>query len=67
MSAQSNFSLRSEVFWVVTPCSSDTARRFGGKYCLLSLLLASADFGVNLLSDPEDGGDIFLRIVGLSL
>jgi ABC-type molybdate transport system permease subunit len=27
-------SVKSTVFWVVTPSSSETARRFGGTYCL---------------------------------
>jgi hypothetical protein len=45
---------------VVTPCSSERARR-------LSLPPFYVGFIIGLLSDPEYGGGIFLRNVGLSL
>jgi hypothetical protein len=65
------------VFWFLTPCSSATARRFGGTYRFRiqgrkvnqekiqkpCLWIASAAW---LFLDPEGGGDTFLRNVGLS-
>jgi hypothetical protein len=42
-----------EVFWVVTLCSSGKA-------------VASAGFLFSLPFDPEDGGDMFLRNIWLS-
>jgi hypothetical protein len=69
------------VFCVVTPCSV-TAKSFGGTYPFhlqgktaiharnqhkrLSLPPDSVGFLIGLLFDPEDGGNIFLRNVGLS-
>jgi hypothetical protein len=43
--------MKSTAFWVVTPCSSP----------------ASAGFLIGSLFDPEDGCNMFLRNVGLSL
>jgi hypothetical protein len=44
--------MNSAVFWVSTPCSLE-------RTCRLSFLL-------RLLFHPENGGDVFLRNVGLS-
>jgi hypothetical protein len=52
------------VFCAITPCSSETLRRFGGSYHLLSP--ACAGFFPDVLVDPEYGGDEFVRNVGLS-
>jgi hypothetical protein len=64
-------------FWVVTPCNSDKARHSGGTYYLHlqgrrvtkkpaqivgKFSSASTGFLLDLFSDHEDGGYIFLRI-----
>jgi hypothetical protein len=66
------------VFCVVTPCSSERARRFRGTYRLhlkgrrvskqayLTLTPAFVGFLLCLLFNPEDVGDMFLRNVWLS-
>jgi hypothetical protein len=67
------------VFWLVTPCNSEIARRFGGNDSLhlqgrrvsqarnqLSLTPDSAGLLLDLLFDPEDRGGMFLRNVALS-
>jgi hypothetical protein len=71
--------MNSAVVYVITSCSSERSRRFGGTYRLhlqgsrirevrnkLRFSAASADFLLSLFFDPEDGGDIFLRNVRLS-
>jgi hypothetical protein len=67
------------VFWLVTLCSSDRARRFKTTFRLLKvrrlsharkqlrLQPASDGFLFGLFFDPEYVGDIFLRNVGLFL
>jgi hypothetical protein len=72
--------MKSTVFWAVTPCSLERDRRFGGTYRLhfqgrrvsqawnqqLRLLPASVIFLFGLLFISEDGGDMFPRNVWFS-
>jgi hypothetical protein len=65
--------MKNAVFWDVAPCRSSVNRRFGGTYHInlqgrkireretsaCRWLQSAADFY------PEDGGDTFLRNVGL--
>jgi hypothetical protein len=67
-------------FWVVSPCSSEKARHFGGTPYLhlqgpkvsqarnerISLPPASFGYLLGLLFEPEAGGEIFLRNVEVS-
>jgi hypothetical protein len=46
------------VFWVVTPCSLETAR---------SVLPASGGFLIVIFFDIEDGSEDLLRYIGLAL
>jgi hypothetical protein len=67
------------VFRVVAPSGSERAHHFRGTDCLhlqgsrvsqarnSSLLTASAGFLLGILSNPEDGGDMSLQNIGLSL
>lgn len=60
--------MKSTVFWVVSPCSSEKAQCFKGTYHIhlqvgLCLLLASAIILLSLFFGPEYGGDMFLWIV----
>jgi hypothetical protein len=66
----------SMIFWVVTLCSSEKVRHFGGTCHLHFRIneqetsrswwrLASAGFLLGLLFDPEVGSDMFLRNVEL--
>jgi hypothetical protein len=75
--AVSTLTIKSTVFWVVMPCRSEGGRRFGGIYrhhiqsrvveqeTSICRRQASAGF-VAWFTRPQDGGDIFLRNVGLS-
>jgi hypothetical protein len=68
--------MKSTFFSVATPCSSEGAQHFGGANQRkkqhweaensATLPPDSTDFLLGLLSDPEDGSDMFLRNVGLS-
>jgi hypothetical protein len=70
--------MKRRVLGVLTPCSAETARRFGGTYRFHlqdqkgkpsktadeeGYRLSSTSFLLGLLIDPEDRGDIFLRNV----
>jgi hypothetical protein len=60
--------MKSTVFRVVTPCSSETAKRLGGTYSLHFQGKKSqyaSGFWLNLLFDPENGSNTFLRKVEL--
>jgi hypothetical protein len=70
--------LTSMVFWVVMPCTSETARRFGGTYCLrrhcrnvsqrsrqLSARFCWIIAWLASPHDPEFGANMFLRNVRL--
>jgi hypothetical protein len=65
--------MKSVVFWVLTPRSSMKFRRFGGTYPSTSSGSKLCEAGNqqkqtadrSWLFDPEDEGDIFLRNVGL--
>jgi hypothetical protein len=60
--------MKSSVFWDITPCNPVKVNRRSGGTCLAlrcfncCLLHAGVLFG--LLFKPEDGGDMFRRIVG---
>jgi hypothetical protein len=51
--------MKSSVFWDITPCSPVKLNKR-----LLPCCLLHASFSLGLLSDPDDGGDMFLRNVG---
>jgi hypothetical protein len=66
--ALTTVTMKSGVFWVVTPCNWETCRYFGEIYSLglrVWRVRIAACFLVDLLFGPEDEGDIFLRNVGL--
>jgi hypothetical protein len=72
------WSLKSTVFWVVMPHSSETAQHFGenitsifrvkeqAKHETSRSRRQAAGFLLGLLLKPEDGGDMFLQNVRLS-
>jgi hypothetical protein len=72
-----HFIKKKNVFWDVAACSAGVIRCFGGKYRLhlqgrkiqergeVAAATCSRWFLVRGYFYPEDGGDTFLRIVGL--
>jgi hypothetical protein len=74
--------MKSAEFWIVSPCSMKTNKLFASSFSSTSLqkhtllnknrgraiaqALAFSSFLLGLIFLPEDGGDMFLRIVGLS-
>jgi hypothetical protein len=60
--------MKRSIFWDIMPCTAlEVNRRFGAT-CHLYLqpeALLTARFFLVLFFDPEDGGNIFLRNVGL--
>jgi hypothetical protein len=46
---------------ILTPCSSERVRHFGGEHTISVFPPASDGFFLGLLFDPEDRGDILLR------
>jgi hypothetical protein len=62
--------MKSTVFWVVKPCSLEIAKRFGGIHHLHFQGRKSQSaicFLLNILFEPENGSNVLLRKVGLSL
>jgi hypothetical protein len=74
--------MKNAVSWLESPCSSETARRFGGTYRLhlqvrsvgqarnqqkqATSRASSAGLLRDLLSDPENGGDVHPKRQALS-
>jgi hypothetical protein len=59
---------KNAVVWVVTVCSSETTRRFGGIYSLHLQIakyakFANTSFMFDSVLSPEDEDDMFLRNV----
>jgi hypothetical protein len=78
VTAKTDGFINGTVFWLLTSCSSETARRFGGTYFQIQvpkvsqettkrngMLPVSTDFLFDFLFDTEDEAIIFLRNGGL--
>jgi hypothetical protein len=57
-------SMKNFIYWNITPCGPfKVNRRFGGIFLLATCFHSS--FLLDLFFGPEDGGDVFIRNVGL--